>query len=88
MARTTKIPCEGVIYTVHSDDYGTVTEIDMDAGAEAPPESDEAMREERARYGQMIQELVEFEEAVARAEALNLIADDVDEDGEDTDLLT
>ena len=88
MARTTKIPCEGVVYTARSDAHGTVTEIGMDAGAEAPPESDEAMQEERARYGQMIQELVEFEEAVARAEALNLIADDVDEDGEDTDLLT
>jgi hypothetical protein len=39
MARTTKIPCEDVIYTVRRDAYGTVTENDFDAGAEAPPES-------------------------------------------------
>ena len=65
MAKTTKIPCAGAIYTVHSDAYGTVTEVGMDAGAEAPPESDEAVEEERARYAQLIQELIEFEEAVA-----------------------
>jgi len=88
MARTTKIPCDGAIYTVRSDAYGTVTEVGMDAGAEAPPESDESMDEERARYAQMIQELSEFEEAVAQAEALNLLTDDGDEDGEDTDLLS
>ena len=84
MARTTKIPCEGAIYTVRSDAYGTVTETDLDAGAEAPPESDESMQEERARYAQMIQELTEFEEAVARAEARSLLDDDDDEVGEET----
>ena len=76
MARTTKIPCEGVIYTVRSDAYGTITEIGMDAGAEAPPESDESMSNERARYAQVLQELTEFEEAVAEAEELNLLAED------------
>lgn len=80
MARTTKIPCEGAIYTVRSDAYGTVTETDMDAGAEAPPESDESMNEERAWYAQMIQELIEFEEAVAEAEELNVLAEDPDGD--------
>jgi hypothetical protein len=85
MARTTKIPCEGVIYTVRSDAYGTVTEIGMDAGAEAPPESDESMSDERARYAQVLQELTEFEEAVAESEGLNLLAEDPDGD-DDSDL--
>jgi hypothetical protein len=85
MARTTKIPCEGVIYTVRSDAYGTVTEIGMDAGAEAPPESDESISDERARYAQVLQELTEFEEAVAEAEGLNLLAEDPDGD-DDSDL--
>ena len=70
MARTTKIPCEGAIYTVRRDAYGIVTEIDADASAEEPPESDGPMSEERARYAHVIQELTEFEEAIARAEAL------------------
>ena len=48
----------------------------MDAGAEVPPKSDEAMQEDRARYAQIIQELIEFEEAVAEAEELNLLAED------------
>ena len=92
MARTTKIPCEGAIYTVRSDAYGTVTEIGMDAGAEAPPESDESMDEERARYAQMIQELSEFEEMVAQAEARNILTapfDDIDvEDSNELDMLS
>ena len=89
MARTTKIPCPGAIYTVRSDAYGTVTDTDLDAGAEAPPESDESMQEERARYAQMIQELTEFEEAVAQAEARSLLDDDGDDEvGEDTDSLS
>ena len=77
MARTIKIPCEGVIYTVHTDAYGTVTDMDADAwaAAEAPPESDEAMGEERARYAQMLRELTEFEEDVARAEEQNLLTE-------------
>ena len=83
MARTTKIPCDGAIYTVRSDAYGTVTEVSMGAGAEAPPESDETMDEERARYAQIIKELSEFEEAVAEAEELNLLAEELnaDDDG-------
>jgi hypothetical protein len=80
MARTIKIPCEGAIYTVHEDAYGSVTEIDMDAGAEDPPESDDPMSEERARYAQVIQELTEFEEAIAQAEAGNLLAEHFDDD--------
>jgi hypothetical protein len=92
MARTTKIPCEGAIYTVRSDAYGTVTEVGMDAGAEAPPESDESMDEERARYAQMIQELTEFEETVAQAEARNILTapfDDTNvEDGNELDMLS
>jgi hypothetical protein len=79
MARTTKIPCEGVIYTVRRDAYGTVTETNFDAGAEAPPESDGSMQEERARYAQVLQELTEFEEAVARAEARDLFVERLDE---------
>lgn len=89
MARTTKISCEGAIYTVHSDAYGTVTETDMDAGAEAPPESDESMGEERDRYAQVLQELTEFEEAVAQAEARSLLDGDGDDEvGGDTELLS
>lgn len=92
MARTTKIPCEGAIYTVRSDAYGTVTEVGMDAGAEAPPESDESMDEERARYAQMIQELSEFEETVAQAEVRNILTtpfDDIDvEDSNELDMLS
>jgi hypothetical protein len=79
MARTTKIACEGPIYTIHSDDYGTVTETDLDAGAEAPPKSDESMSDERARYARMIQELTEFEETVAQAEVRSLLAGHLDE---------
>jgi TATA-binding protein-associated factor Taf7 len=75
MARTTKIPCEGAIYTVRSDGYGTVVETDMDASAEAQSESDEPMREERARYALVLQELNEFEEAVAQAEARDLFVE-------------
>ena len=80
MARTIKIPCEGAIYSVHKDAYGSVTQMDMDAGAEAPPEADDSLSEERARYARVIQELTEFEEAVAQAEARNLLAEQFDED--------
>jgi hypothetical protein len=79
MARTTKIPCPGAIYTVRSDAYGTVTEVSMDAGVEAPPESGESTSDERARYAQIIQDLTEFEEAVAQAEARDLLAAHLDE---------
>jgi hypothetical protein len=82
MVRTTKIPCDGAIYTVHSDAYGTVTNVELDAGAaaEAASDSDEAMDEERARYAQILRELTEFEEAVTEAEELNLIAEDPEDD--------
>jgi hypothetical protein len=43
------------------------------------------MSGERAQYAQMIQELTEFEEAVAEAEELNLLAEDPDGD-DDGDL--
>lgn len=90
MARTTKIPCDGAIYTVLSDAYGTVTEIGMDAGAEEPPESDESMDEERARYAQVLQELSEFEERVAQAEARSLLDEGIDfydaEGGDESEL--
>ena len=92
MARTTKIPCEGVIYTVRGDAYGTVVEEDFDAGAEAPPESDDSMSGERARYAQVLQELTEFEETVAQAEELNILTDpleDLDvEAGDELDMLS
>ena len=94
MARTTKIPCEGAIYTIHNDAYGTVTNVNLDAGAaaEAPSDSDEAMDEERARYAQILQELTEFEETVAEAEARNLLADPLEdleaEEGEGPDMLS
>lgn len=85
MARTTKIPCEGVIYTVHSDDYGIVTEADMDAGAQAPPDSDEAMSDERARYAQVLRELAEFEETITQAEERNALTDYLeDSDADDS----
>ena len=79
MARSTKIACEGAIYTVHRDAYGIVTETDADVSAEAPPGADDPMSEERERYAHVIQELTEFEEAIAQAEALNLLAEDADD---------
>ena len=86
MTRTIKIPCEGAIYTVHEDAYGSVTQIDMDAGAEEPPEADDPMSEERARYAQVIRELTEFEEAIAQAEARHLLAENIgDHDADDND---
>ena len=81
MTRTIKIPCEGAIYTVHEDAYGGVTQIDTDAGAEEPSGAEDPVGEERSRYAQVIRELTEFEEAIARAEAGNLLAERFDEDG-------
>ena len=84
MARTIKIPCEGAIYTVHSDAYGIITEADLDAGTQAPPDSDEAMSDERTRYAQVLRELTEFEEAIVQAEELNTLTDYLKEsDAED-----
>jgi len=79
MARITKIPCEGAIYTIHSDDYGIVAEADLDAGAQALPGSDEAMNDERDRYAQVLRELTEFEEAITQAEANHLLAEHLDD---------
>ena len=79
MARSIKIPCEGAIYTVHTDVYGTVIQTDTCAGAEGPFDSDESMSEERARYAPVIQELIEFEETVARAEEQNLLTEHLDD---------
>ncbi len=42
--------------------------MDMDAVAEASPEEDDPISKKRARYAQVIQELIEFEEAIARAQ--------------------
>ena len=92
MARTTKIPCDGAIYTVRRDAYGTVTETDMDACAEAPPESDESMQEERVHYERLLQELTRFEEVVTQAEARDLFVEQLDEEDaeyvEEPDLLS
>lgn len=79
MARITKIPCDGAIYTVRTDPYGSVTEIDTNAGADEALESDVSLNEQRARYAQMLQELNEFEETIARAEERNFLADHSEE---------
>ncbi|MBA3439114.1 MAG: hypothetical protein H0T92_04515 [Pyrinomonadaceae bacterium] len=65
MARTTKIPCEGVIYTVHEDAYGSIVETDEPAEIMAD-ESD--VTDEHARYAQVLTELDELEEALTEAE--------------------
>ncbi|MDQ3687771.1 MAG: hypothetical protein M3430_19525 [Acidobacteriota bacterium] len=65
MARTTKIPCEGVIYTVHEDAYGSSVETDEPAEITAD-ESD--VTAERARYAEVLTELDELEEALTEAE--------------------
>lgn len=79
MGRITKIPCDGAIYTVRTDPYGSVTEMDTNAGADEPPESDDTLSGQRARYAQMLQELTEFEEAIARAEERNFLGDHSEE---------
>jgi len=66
MARTTKIPCGGVIYTVHEDAYGTTVESDEPAEI-LPDETD--MTDERARYTQVLAELDELEVALTQAES-------------------
>ncbi|MGB8507817.1 MAG: hypothetical protein WCD76_05395 [Pyrinomonadaceae bacterium] len=66
MARTTKIPCEGVIYTVREDSYGTTIETDESAEASA---DDIGEIDERARYAQVLTELDEIEEALTEAES-------------------
>lgn len=70
MERTTKISCEGAIYTVLSDAYETASGVDMDAGvaAEDPHATDEVIEEERARYAQILKELTEFEDTITQAE--------------------
>lgn len=66
MARTTKIPCEGVIYTVHQDVYGTT--IKTDEAAVVPPSDGNEAVDERARYAQVLAELDELEDALTQAE--------------------
>ena len=65
MARTTKIPCAGVIYTVHKDTYGTT--IETDEVVEVLPD-EPVVTDERARYAQVLAELDELEEALTQAE--------------------
>jgi len=66
MSRTTKIPCEGVIYTVHEDAYGTTVETDeaIEATADNAGEIDE-----RTRYARVLTELDELDEMLTEAEA-------------------
>lgn len=66
MSRTTKIPCEGVIYTVREDAYGTT--VETDEATEAPAD-DAGEVDERARYAQVLTELDELEEVLTEAEA-------------------
>ncbi len=66
MARTTKIPCEGVIYTVREDAYGTTVETD-EAAVILPEEPD--VTDEHASYAQVLAELDELEVALTQAES-------------------
>lgn len=65
MVRTTKIPCEGVIYTVREDAYGTTVETDEAAGV---PADDADGADEHFRYAQVLAELDELEETLTEAE--------------------
>ena len=76
MARTTKIPCGGVIYTVHEDAYGTTVESDEPAGI-LPDETD--MIDERARYAQVLAELDELEVVLTQAESEATRADQIND---------
>jgi hypothetical protein len=66
MSRTTKIPCEGVIYTAREDAYGTT--LETDEAVEAPAD-DAGEIDERARYARVLAELDELEEVLTEAEA-------------------
>ena len=66
MTRTTKIPCEGVIYTVHQDAYGTT--VETDEAAVVPPSDESEAVDERAQYARVLAELDELEDALTQAE--------------------
>lgn len=70
MARTTKIACDEVIYTVREDAYGSTVEADVPDidEDETHAEGEAAMEAERARYAGILRELDEYEQAVAAAE--------------------
>jgi hypothetical protein len=74
MARTTKIPCEGVIYTVHEDAYGTTVETD-EAAEILPEESD--VTDEPDSYAQVLAELDELEDALTQAESETIRAEQI-----------
>ncbi len=82
MARTTKIPCEGVIYTVREDAYGSV--IETDEVAAVPPDETEPA-DERARYAQVLAELDELEVALTQAEAQAAFNEQLNDREADTD---
>ncbi len=65
MAHITKIPCEGVIYTVQRDAYGT--SIETDEVPEAPTDDRDGMDED-LDFAQILSELDELEETLAQAE--------------------
>ena len=72
MARTTKIACGDVIYTVREDLYGSSVEADAPGDADDDDldmDGEAAMQTERERYAGVLSELSEYEQAVAEAEA-------------------
>ncbi len=87
MARTTKIACDNVIYTVREDLYGSVVETDAPGNAyddELALEGEAAVQAERERYADVLRELSEYEQAVADAEIQVAREDEVsDRDDED-----
>jgi len=70
MARTTKIACDEVIYTVREDAYGSIVEADAPdiEEMEAQTDGERAMEAERTRYAGILRELSEYEQTVAAAE--------------------
>lgn len=74
MARTTKIPCGGVIYTVHEDAYGTTVETD-EAAVILPEVPD--VTDEHASYAQVLVELDELEDALTQAESETIRAEQI-----------
>ncbi len=74
MAGITRIPCEGVIYTVREDAYGSTIETDEAAGVLA---GDADGADEHTRYAQVLAELDELEETLTEAEAQASRADQI-----------
>jgi len=70
MERTTKIPCEGVIYTVHEDAYGTSFETDevTQEVVVVVPANDAVVTHEGESLAQILAELDELEVTLAQAE--------------------